>query len=154
MSKDKFEPFKILNSVQDLERVEFNSLKSESVPIIFDTNFLFVTFEFKLDIISEIQRVIGSNFNFYIYEGTLNELVAIENRKTKNKHFLPLISKMLSVYNFKIIKSDLKYVDDQILKNISDRVIIATNDKELRLKIWEIPGRVLYMRQKKYLEIK
>lgn len=154
MTKEKFEPFTIENSTFDIERIDFNQVKSKLNPIIFDTNFLFVTFEFKLDVISEIRRLVGGNYNLYIYEGTIDELKAVENKGDKNKKFLPLIVKMLSLYGFKIINSPQKYIDDQIMENLHKNIIVATNDKELRKKIWENECKVLYMRQKRYLEIK
>lgn len=153
MSK-KFTRELIKDLTKNLERVDFRSILLDKTPIIFDTNFLFTTFEFNIDVIEEIRRVIGSTYSLYIYEGTILELADVEKRKTKNKKFIPLISKMLDLYDFKVIKSNEKYIDDQILSNISEDIIIATNDKELRLKLWEKQARVLYMRQKKYLEIK
>lgn len=151
---EKFEKFNFEKSILDLEKISFKELSKDSQPIIFDTNFLFATFQFKVDIMAELQRVIGATFSLYIYEGTISELKAVERKGDKNKKFLPLISKMLHIYNFKIIKSKQSYIDDQIMENLNGKILIATNDKELRKKIWEVPNRVLYLRQKKYLEIK
>ncbi len=154
MKKEKFEKLSFRQRLEDIPKIEFKEILKVKNPVIFDTNFLFTTFEFKIDVIAQIETVISKTHNLYIYEGTLDELEAIEKKKTKNKNFLPLIAKMLVLYNFKIIKSKQSYVDDQILENINDKVIIATNDKELRKKLWEKTSRVLYMRQKKYLEVK
>lgn len=154
MTEEKFERFDLETETKDLERIEFNQITNDLRPIIFDTNYLFVTFEFKIDVIYEIERLIGKNHTFYIYEGTLSELLNIERKKQKNKKFLTLIARMLKIYNFKVIKSDQKYIDDQLLENLHDNVIIATNDKELRVKIWEHGQRVIFMRQKKYFELK
>lgn len=122
--------------------------------MIFDTNFLFVTFAFKIDIIEEIRRVVGPNFSLYIYEGTIEELKSVEKQKDKNKAFLPLIVKMLHIYGFKVIKSKVKYIDEQILSHLHKNVLIATNDKELRELIHAQQFRVLFLRQKSYLQIK
>jgi len=65
-----------------------------------------------------------------------------------------LIIKMLKVYNFKIIRSKIAYIDEQILSNLNKKVLIATNDKELRELIHAQQFRILYLRQKSYLEIK
>ena len=154
MIKKKLEPFTIENSTLDMERIDFESLLEEINPIIFDTNFLFITFEFKVDVISELRRLVGSKFSLYIYEGVIEELKSIERKKDKNKRFLPLIVKMLRLYNFKIIKSDIKYIDEQILSNLNKKVLIATNDKELRELIHAQQYRVLFLRQKNYLNIK
>ena len=152
--KDKFESFSIKNSVEKILRTEFKEILKDPNPLILDTNFLFITFEQKIDLISELERIISSNFTLYIYEGTIKELISIQNKTTKNKKLLPLIAKMLNIYNFKIIISKQKYIDKQILENLNDKVIIATNDKKLRMKIQSQKKRVIYMRQKRYLELK
>ena len=151
---NKFEKYSFNKATVDIQRVEFQYVLDAENPVIFDTNFLFVTFEFNIDIISQLEKLVGTNYSLYIYEGTLNELENIEKKKDKNKKFLPLITTMLKKYNFKIIKSNQTYIDDQILENAEKNILIATNDKELRKSLWSLPCRVLYMRQKSYLEIK
>lgn len=152
-SSEKFEKVKFSDMVIDLKRVDFSDILELKNPIVFDTNFLFVTFSFKIDIISEVRKVIGSDYSLFIYEGTLGELCSVERKGDKNKKFLPLIARMLKIYGFKIIKSEKHYIDDQILENLDKRVVVATNDKELRLSIQKEGFKVLYLRQKSYLEM-
>ncbi|MFP4401867.1 MAG: PIN domain-containing protein [Candidatus Nanoarchaeia archaeon] len=138
--------------------------------LIFDTNFLFVPFEFRVEIMSEIKRILGTKITFAIVEETLKELESIEQKKTKNKKFLPLIATFLKTYNVSIITNTQNnsnksssipdtslplthYVDD-ILLQLPTKWIIATNDKELKQTLWKIPRRVIFMRQKSYLDIK
>jgi len=151
---DKFEKFSIVNSTKDLEKISFSSIKKNEVNIIFDTNFLFVSFQFNVDVIDELRKLFGTKFNLFIYEGTILEIANLETKKTKNKNIIPLIGKMLKLYSFKIIKSTQTYIDDQILENLTTYIYIATNDKELRLKIQNQRFKVVYLRQKAYLEVK
>jgi rRNA-processing protein FCF1 len=151
---EKFERFAVANSTLDLERVSFDEVLAFRNPIIFDTNFLFVTFQFNVDLIAEIENVVGASYSLFIYEGTIGELMSVERKKDKNKRFLPLIVTMLKRYGFKIISSDIRYIDEQILSNVNRGVLVATNDKELKLKLWERGSRVMYLRQRAYLEIK
>ena len=151
---EKFERFTIQKELIDIKTIEFDEIIRYKQPIVFDTNFLFVTFEFRIDVIQQIEKLVGNNHKLFIYQGTIDELQGIEKKKDKNKKFLPLIMKMLKLYNFKIIKSNIKHIDDQIINDLNKKVIIATNDKELRHRIWDEGGRILYMRQKSYLEIK
>jgi rRNA-processing protein FCF1 len=153
MKKEKFERFTIENAIIDLEKVNFKEVLESTSPIIFDTNFLFVTFQFNIDLISQIQTLIANNFSLYIYEGTILELQNVQKKGDKNKKYLPLIISMLKRYNFKIIKSDQTYIDDQILENLNKKVIVATNDKKLRQSIQKKGYSVLYLRQKSYLEM-
>lgn len=150
---ERFEPFSFSKKSVDLERISFDEVKKKEKPLIFDTNFLFVTFEFHIDIIRDIKPLLGSKVEFFIYEGTLDELKAVEKKGDKNKRFLPLILKMLNLYEFKVISSQKSYIDEQILDNLSEEVLVATNDKALRQEIQKKGFKVLYMRQKSYLEI-
>lgn len=59
MEKEKFEKFTIENATIDLDRVKFNDILEVRNPIIFDTNFLFVTFSFNVDLIAEIEKLVG-----------------------------------------------------------------------------------------------
>ncbi|MFW5704843.1 MAG: PIN domain-containing protein [Nanoarchaeota archaeon] len=149
---EKFNPFNIENVRSELEYVDFKSLKEVRNPIIFDTNFLFCTFQFRIDIIDSLENLVGKTFSLYIYEGTIAELANLGKKKTPNKKFLPLIATMLKRYNFKIIKSEQKYIDDQILENLDRDVLIATNDKELIKRIKSGGGKGILVRQKSFLE--
>jgi len=152
--EEKFERFTIEKELINIPTLDFDDVIISKQPIVFDTNFLFVTFEFRIDVIQQLEKLVGKQYNLYIYEGTIDELKGIEQKKDKNKKFLPLIMKMIKLYNFKIVKSNIKHIDDQIINDLNKQVLIATNDKELRHRIWDEGGRVVYMRQKAYLEIK
>ncbi len=148
---EKFEKFTVEKATLDLGIGEISDVLGSLRPVILDTNFLFVSFQFNIDIISEMKRLVGGNFDLFIYEGTIGELKSVERKGDKNKKYLPLIMKMLHLYNVKIIKSEEKYIDDQILSNLDTKVVIATNDKELRLKIQSLGYKVIYLRQRSYL---
>ena len=121
MKTEKFQKINFETRTQNLEKIEFNDILKDVRPIIFDTNFLFVTFEFRIDVLYEIERLVGKHHTFYIYEGTISELLNIERKGAKNKKFMPLIATMLDKYNFKIIKSDQKYIDDQLIENLNKK---------------------------------
>ena len=138
---------------------DFMISNSKKEVLVFDTNFLFVPFEFKVEIISEIKNILGNSVTFAIVEETIEELEAIEKKGDKNKKFLPLISTLLKRYEFSIIQSNYQkhkkntYVDD-ILYALPNTFVIATNDKELKQRLWKIPKKVIFMRQMSYLDIK
>ncbi len=149
----KFDKMSVFDNVKDIGFINFVDLKQVKNPVIFDTNFLFVTFQFNVDIISELKRLFGNAYSLFIYEGTLYELENLLNSKSKNKKYIRLIMSMLRIYGFKIIKSSQRYVDKDILDNLCEFVYIATNDKELKLKIHKNNYRTIYLRQKNFLEI-
>ena len=58
---------------------------------------------------------------------------------------------MIHLYDFKIIKSSKRYIDDQILGNLNKDIIIATNDKELRKRLKNHNIRTIFLRGNNYL---
>jgi rRNA-processing protein FCF1 len=150
---EKLIKFSLREHLDKLPVVDYSQVQSAHRPIICDTNFLFTTFEFRLDVIAELKRLVGSTFTLYIFEGTCHELLSIENQKTKNKRFLPLIAKMLELYKFSIISSEQSYVDKDILELVQSPVLVATNDKPLRQYLIKKGVKVLFLRQKNHLEI-
>lgn len=143
-----------------IDYAEFLKGNTSKEVLVFDTNFLFVPFEFRVEIISEIQRILGKSVTFAILEESLYELEKIEQKKTKNKKFLPLIATLLKRYNVQILqnhpKSNIRTPNfvDNLLTSLPSSWVIATNDKELKQTLWKIPRRVIFMRQKSYLDIK
>ena len=138
-----------------LQKVEIDKLKNLKTPIIFDTNFLFLTFETKVDIIFEINRLFSNNYSLFIFEHTILELENILNRKDKSKKVIRLVCKFLTHYGFRLIKNSIKYIDNAIIENLDEKIIVATIDRELKKKIKQTNPKIkiLILRQKSYLEI-
>ncbi len=143
------------SQIQTLD--EFLDFNSSKEVLVFDTNFLFVPFEFRVEVISEIQKVLGKSVAFVIVKETIDELYNIEKKGDKNKKFLPLIATFLKKYNIKVITNvlseEITHVDD-ILCALPNNFAIATNDKLLKQRLWKIPKRVVFMRQMSYLDLK
>ena len=158
----KLEKKKFKELIEDSKYIRIDEFIKENYSkevLVFDTNFLFVPFEFRVEIISEIIKILGNDVSFVILRETLDELERIEQKKTKNKKFLPLIATLLRKYDVSILISQEKmgksssYVD-AILHTLPKNWVIATNDKELKQSLWKVPRRVIFMRQKSYLDIK
>ena len=107
--------------------------------VILDTNFLLSCLNFKIDFISEIERILNPGSSLNIFEGTLKEL--------EGKKLGKLALEIIKSKKMNIIKSKNSYVDEDIL-NLKGDYIIATNDKELIKKL-KLP--IIRIKQKKYL---
>src|SRR3989344_7943284 len=94
--------------------------------IVIDTNMILDSIKFKVDLFTELKRICNFQYKTAILDKTLNEL---EN-KPNSKIALQLINKN----NINIIKTKEGYVDDLLL-NLDDNHIIATNDKELKNRL-------------------
>lgn len=121
--------------------------------IILDTNFCTIPFQFKLDIFSEIERIVHEKYQVCILDKTLDELKnIIEKQRGKNKVNAKLALQLLKHKKVKIIKTkDEKYVDKLILDMVDKDYIVCTQDKELKKKLKKKGIKVIIMRQKKYL---
>ena len=151
--KAKFEAYSLEEDIKSLEFCQIEKVLRDKNRrrIIFDTNFLFVPFSSSFDMFSEIKYLLGKSTSFYIYEGTLDELESIIKKKTKNKSYVPLIVKMLKSYNFKVIHSQEKFIDEQLIRTPTKEIILATNDRDLRKTLRKEGFKVLIVRQRKYL---
>lgn len=112
--------------------------------IILDTDFLLSSLKFKIDLISEIDRICDFQYQIFIIDKTIDEL--------KNKKLGKLALEIIKRFNVIEIKKD-KPVDELILEQKKENIIVATQDKEFkkRLKREKIP--IITIRQKKYFMI-
>ena len=124
--------------------------------VVIDTNFLLVPAQFAVDIFTEAERVLERNLDFVLLSSTLDELeqkLQAATNKTEIRHFK--IAKELAK-RCRIVESDEELVklpvDDQVLAYTqSVRGVLATNDKELRVRARSNGVPVLILRGMKYL---
>ena len=123
--------------------------------VIIDTNFFMAVFQFKIDVIDELKKVVPS-YKLTTPKFVISELEGLKTNKNQN------IRKQATMA-LRIAKSDdveimdvstLKgeSVDDALLR-ISKSKILATNDGLLKKRAKEASIRVAYIRQKRYIAI-
>ncbi|USG99243.1 nucleotide-binding protein [Thermococcus argininiproducens] len=125
--------------------------------VVPDTNFLLVPGQFGVDIVGELQRILDVNFEIAIPNVVLNELDLIE-RKVKGRDLIAVrMAKKLAekFITLEIGRFGEKPIDQQILEFALNmpNVIVCTNDKALKKKLRENGIPVIYLRQKKILEL-
>lgn len=135
-----------------------NLYKGRKIPprrvkkVILDTNFLLMPYQFKVDIISELERVLPFSYSLNVLEGTVEELEKIIESQPKQAGAARMGLKIIENNNINILSTDIGgTVDDQIA-GLSGDFIIATHDKELKSRLKGVPKIIL--RQKKYLQYK
>ena len=121
--------------------------------IILDTNFLTVPVQFKVDIFAEIENLIEGEYELCIMEGTMRELKNLASSSGKDAMSAKLAIKMMERANINVLKSEKSHVDDAILEIADENTIVATNDKKLRAQLKDNNVKVIYLRNKKYLEM-
>jgi hypothetical protein len=120
------------------------------VKIILDTNFLLLPYQFKLDIFTEIDRIILEKYEIYILDKTIEELKKLINNqgeKVKNKLAATLALQLIKVKKIPIIKTKENASVDDIIAKL-EGYVIATQDIELKKRL---NCKIITMRAKKKL---
>jgi len=122
--------------------------------IIFDTNFLTLPHQFKIDIFNEIDRIMEENYELFTLDSVVNELNKLSKSKGKDAVAAKIGLELIKKKNIKIINTEEKNVDKTIISISNKDTIIATNDKILRKKLNDKNIKTIYLRSKKFLKIK
>ena len=124
--------------------------------IILDTNFLLIPAQFRVDIFSEIHRIMETKYELCIIDKTLDELESIKaEQKQKHRRAAKLALELIKAKDIKTIETEKnKNVDQLILDTINkDDYLVATQDKLLKAKIKQKKVKIITLRQKKRLII-
>ncbi len=127
----------------------------DMIKVIIDANFLFVPFQFHIDIFDGIESLLGK-FEPIILHTTLKELETLAGRSSAK------IQRMASaalefVKRCKIVEVEIKHGesgDDVILRIAKEwKCPVATNDIYLRRRLRKNGVPAIFVRQRKHLEI-
>ncbi len=122
-------------------------------PVILDTNFLLLPFQFKIDILRELDYLIEVSHRYVISSKTLEELRRLGASVGKDGMAARLALKMIEANKDKIesVKNDMD-VDEWIVEYAtSSNAIVCTNDKELRKRLKRLHVKVVAMKSRSKL---
>ncbi len=123
--------------------------------VIIDTNFLLIPGQFRVDIFTEIGRIMQEQYVLYIIDKSLKELNNIVITGKQKDRFAAKLALALAIQkNLKTLHSfgSKKSVDDIIVSKADKDTIVATQDKALRERLKEKGAKIIGLRQQKYLE--
>lgn len=124
--------------------------------IVLDTNFLLIPAQFRVDIFTELDRIIDFPHRLCILDKTLDELEnSITLQKGKEKDAAKLAKKLIENKKIHIIKTDkLKNVDQILLETAAkEGFIVATQDIKLKQRLKTKGIRIITLRKKTHLTI-
>ena len=124
---------------------------SFSYKVIFDSNFLMVPFQFGVNIFEELSRILDIRHDIFVPKCVVKELEGLS--KTKGKDAIRAKAALELAKTLPLLDSPEENADDFLYNVASTTVIICTNDKNLKEKIRKKGSPVIYLRQKKYLDI-
>jgi len=126
------------------------------VKIIFDSNFLLIQPQFRININEELEKILNRKIEGIIISPIYEELQRLSKRKKIKERKNALMTLQL-IKNFDIVKVERlqnETVDDLIIRLAKKwNCPVATNDKELRRRLRNRSIAVIYLRQKSRLEV-
>ena len=125
----------------------------DSKEVVIDTNFFMVPFQFNVDIISELEKILPS-YKLTTPSFVINELKGLKNN-TKGKTRLNANLALKLANSSKIEIKDISLLENETVDDALLRVseVLATNDIELKKRAKDKGITVAYLRQKKYIAV-
>lgn len=114
--------------------------------IMLDTNFLVAPFQLSIDLFEEIDRIYPVN-RIYTLEDAVQEARSIEEGRYKD-----LVDKLVETKDIEVLETEGEGEVDDLLVDLCDEFVVATNDKELKNRLVENGGEVLIIRSGDHLE--
>jgi hypothetical protein len=124
--------------------------------VILDTNFLLIPGQFKVDIFTEIERILSEPYELCIIDQSLKELNGLAAAGKEKDKFAAKLALVLAIQkNLKTLHSSgsKKSVDDIIVDKADENTYVATQDKALRERLAEKKAKIIGLRQQKYLAL-
>ncbi len=112
-----------------------------------DTNFLVAPFQFSFPLFEELENLYPFQ-ELYTLKEAVNEAKSIEGGKYKK-----LVEQLLETQDITVLETEGEGIVDDLLVDISDEYVIATNDKELKQRIKDRGRPVIIIRQRNHLEV-
>ena len=121
--------------------------------VVIDTNFFMVPFQFNVDIITELEKVLPS-YKLTTPSFVINELKGLK-RNNKGKIRLNANLALKLANSSKVEIKDISLLENETVDDALLRVseVLATNDIELKNRAKERGITVAYLRQKKYIAV-
>ncbi|MCD6247729.1 MAG: hypothetical protein J7J87_04865 [Candidatus Diapherotrites archaeon] len=119
--------------------------------VALDTNMLLYITSHKIDVFAEIRKNFG-NVIFIVPQSVRNELERLRKVNANRAKQVNIAEQLMKKNQVKIIKLS-NDADNDLLELAKQGTIVATNDKELKKRIKDFGGRVIYLRKKKLIEV-
>lgn len=115
--------------------------------ILLDTNFLTAPFQMNVSIFEEIDGRYPGNRVFTL-DRVIEEAKSIEDGK-----YGGLIEKLVESEDVQVLETEGNGFVDDLLVDLSDEFLIATNDRELKNRVLDKGRPVMYIRSKSHIVV-
>ena len=114
--------------------------------ILLDTNFLVAPFQLNVSIFEELDDMYPY-CQIYTLDDALQEAKSIEGGK-----YGKVVEKLINVQDIEVLETEGEGSVDDLLVDISDEFVIATNDKELKNRLTDKGKELVFIRSKSHLQ--
>lgn len=124
--------------------------------IIIDTNFLLIPAQFKVDIFSEIDRIIEEPYELCIVDKTIDELEKLRTTESgRDKRAAGLALQLIKAKGIRHLKTEKNLNTDKLIVELakSPDFVVATQDMALKRVLKKNNTKIIILRQKKYLKL-
>jgi rRNA-processing protein FCF1 len=125
------------------------------VKVILDSNFLFIPFQFRIDIFEELNKLLGKA-EPVVLSTTLEELNSLVKRRSEKtrRQALAAIELAERCVIVEVERGSEESYDDAVLRTAKKwNCPVATNDVALRKRLRESKVTTVFLRQKTRLEV-
>lgn len=125
--------------------------------VILDSNFLFLPFQFKIDIFEELKNLLKQRIEVILLSSTIKEIQEIAQKGSQKMRqqalFALRLSESCQIVEVPILNT-YNTPDDVIFRIAMELLCpVATNDKMLRKRLKNINVPVIYLREMSHLEM-
>lgn len=121
--------------------------------IVFDTNMLLAIQQLHIDVFSETKKMFGAKAELLIPKQVFEELRNMTGKGEGIKRAVLIALEEIERYGVKIVDVDASNADSAIAKMAMEGCFACSNDAVLRKRIKGFAGKVIYLRQRRFLEI-
>ncbi|QKQ97972.1 hypothetical protein GKQ38_00340 [Candidatus Nanohaloarchaea archaeon] len=115
--------------------------------ILLDTNFLVAPFQHSFDIFDEIERLYPLH-ELYTLDDAVEEAKSIEGGK-----YGDLAEQLIEKKDIEVLETHGNGEVDDLIVDVSDEFVVATNDKELKERLLDRGREVIIIRSGTHLEV-
>ncbi len=135
---------------------DMSDSEEEPIKVVLDANFFFVSSQFNVDVFEELAKLLNRRFEPILLSSTQKELQGLaESSSPKKRKHAQLALRLAEKCRLVPVKKAFEETYDDVIVTISEewKSPVATNDRELRKRLRKMGVPVIFLRQKRHLEM-
>ena len=136
--------------------VDVADSEEEPIKVVLDANFFFVSSQFNVDVFEELANLLNRRFKPVLLSTTQRELQGLaESSSPKQRKQAQLALRLAEKCRVVAVEKGLKETYDDVIVIVAAewKCPVATNDRELRKRLRKVGVPVIFLRQKRRLEM-